>query len=125
MKVQINSDHTISENERMDTFFKTVIDDTLKYYSKYITRIEVHFSDENGNKEGINDKRCMIEARLEGKRPTIVTAYAETIADALNSVLEKTVATLKTDVGKMKDHHKPQKYTTLWLKQLLKMRQKS
>ncbi len=125
MKIQINSDHTISENERMDTFFKTLIRDSLKFYSEHITRIQVHFSDENGNKEGLNDKRCMIEARLEGKQPTVVTAQADTIEEALNSALEKMVALLKTELGRMKNHHKPQKYTTSWLQQLLKKWQKS
>jgi hypothetical protein len=111
MKIQINSDHTISENERMDTSFKTLIGDSLKYYSEHITRIEVHFSDENGNKDGLNDKRCMIEARLEGKQPTAVTAQADTIEEALNSGIEKMVALLKTELGKMNNHHKPQEYT--------------
>jgi len=125
MKIQINSNHTISENEKMDTLFKTLIENSLKYYSEHITRIEVHLSDENGNKNGLNDKRCLIEARLEGKKPTIVTAQADTIEESLNSALEKIVALLKTELGKMNNHHKPQKYTTLWMRQLLKMRQKS
>lgn len=30
-----------------------------------ITRIEVHFGDENGEKFGKNDKRCLLEARLQ------------------------------------------------------------
>ena len=112
MKIQINSDNTISENESMDNSFKTLIEDSLKYYSEHITRIEVHFSDENGNKDGLNDKRCMIEARLEGKQPTAVTAQEDTIEEALNSALEKMEALLKTELGRMKNHHKPQKYTT-------------
>jgi len=109
----------------MDSSFKTLIADSLKYYSKQITRIEVHFSDENGNKEGLNTKRCMIEARIEGKQPTAVTAQEDTIEEALNSALKKTAALLKTELGKMNNHHKPQKFTALWLKQLLKIRQKS
>jgi len=105
MTIQINSDHTISENERMDAYFKTVIADSLKLYSEHITRIEVHFSDENGNKEGLNDKRCMLEARIEGKQPSAVTAQADTIEEALNSAIEKMTALLKTELGRMKSHH--------------------
>ena len=111
MKIQINSNHTISENETMDNSFETLIEDSLKYYSDHITRIEVHFSDENGNKEGLGDKRCMIEARLEGNQPTAVTAKENTIEEALNSALEKMQALLKTELGRMKNH-KPQKHTT-------------
>jgi len=113
MTIQINSDHTISENEKMDAYFKTLIADSLKLYSEHITRLEVHFSDENGHKEGLNDKRCMIEARLEGKQPTAVTAKADTIEEALSSAIEKITALLKTEIGRMKNHHKPQKYSNL------------
>ncbi|CAN5347897.1 hypothetical protein BH10BAC1_BH10BAC1_03740 [soil metagenome] len=105
MIIQINSDHAISENERMDAYFKTVIADSLNHYSEHITRIEVHFSDENGNKEGLNDKRCMLEARPEGKQPVAVTSHANTIEDALNSAIEKMIASLKTSIGQMKNHH--------------------
>jgi len=109
----------------MDSSPKALIGDSLKYYSEHITRIEVHFSDENGNKDGLNDKRCMIEVRLEGKQPTAVTAQEDTIEEALNSALEKMVALLKTELGKITNNHKPQNITKLWLKKLLKMRQKS
>jgi len=58
----------------------------------------------------------MIEARLEGKQPTAVTAQEDTIEEALNSALEKIVVLLKIELGKMNNHLKPQKSTTLWLK---------
>lgn len=34
-----------------------------------ISRVEVHLSDEDGKKGGQNDKRCMMEARLDGRQP--------------------------------------------------------
>ena len=105
MIIQINTDHNISQNERMIAYFKTVIVDILKIYSEHITRIEVHFSDENGNKKGINDKKCLLEARLEGKQPMAVTSKANTIEEALNNALEKIEALLKTEMGQMKHHH--------------------
>jgi len=105
MIIQINTDHTISENERMINYFKTIIADSLKFYSENITRIEVHFSDENGNKGGSNDKRCLLEARIEGRQPTAVTAQANTSEEALNSAIKKMTASLKKTIGQMKNHH--------------------
>ena len=35
-------------------------------FSAHITRVEVHLGDENAGKRGSDDKRCMMEARLEG-----------------------------------------------------------
>lgn len=113
MIIQINTGHNISENEKMDDYFKSLIADSLKHYSEHITRIEVHFKDENGNKEGPKDKRCVLEARIEGMQPIAVTAEANTMADALNSAIEKMDASLKTIIGQMKNHHKPQKYSDL------------
>lgn len=104
MKIQINTGHNISENEKMDTYFKTLIADSLKNYSDNITRVEVHFSDENGDKEGIKDKKCILEIRMEGRQPSAVTAKAGTIEDALNNAIEKITALLKTVTGKMNNH---------------------
>lgn len=105
MTIQINTDKNFTENEKMIAYFKTVIADSLKHYSDHITRVEVHFSDENGSKEGTNDKKCLLEARVEGKQPTAVTAMANTAEEALNSAIEKMVNSLKTTIGQMKNHH--------------------
>lgn len=44
----------------------SLISEVLSRFSQQIKRVEVHFSDEDGNKGGINDKRCMVETRLAG-----------------------------------------------------------
>ena len=51
--------------------------------SDHITRVEVHLSDENGDKDGQNDMRCMMEARLEGRQPIAVTHQAATLDEAV------------------------------------------
>jgi len=104
MIIQINTDHNISENEKMDLYFKTLIADSLKNYSEHITRLEVHFSDQNGNKEGSKDKKCLLEARIEGRQPNVVTATASTIEEALNNAIDKMTALLKTAIEQMKSH---------------------
>jgi len=112
MKIQINTDHSIIESKNMENSFEALIENSLKFYSEHITRVEVHLSDENGNKEGLNDKRCMIEARIEGKQPTAVSAQENTIEEALNSALKKMKALLKTKLGRMNNHQKQEKYNT-------------
>jgi len=105
MKIQINTDRNISEDKRMDDYFKKSIEDSLKHFSEHITRIEVHFSDENANKQEPNDKRCLIEARLKGKQPTAVVGKGNTLESAFSSAIEKITALLKTATGHLKDHH--------------------
>ena len=60
-----------------------------------ITRVEVHFSDENGGKGGANDKRCVMEARLAGRKPIAVTDQADTFDEVIDGAAEKLKHALK------------------------------
>jgi len=104
MTVQINSDNNITGTEGLSSFVESTIVETLKRFDNYITRVEVHLNDVNGNKSGINDKRCMLEARLEGMQPVAVTAHGNTIQEALKSALGKLKSSLDTTLGKLQNH---------------------
>jgi hypothetical protein len=58
---------------------KATISDAFDRYSEHITRIEVKFSDENSDRDSENDKRCVLEARLKGLQPLVVTGHADTV----------------------------------------------
>ena len=73
MTIQFNTDNSISGNEEFRAPLVMSISEGLSGFSNLITRVEVHLSDENGPKDGLNDKRCMLEARLEGMQTTAVT----------------------------------------------------
>ena len=76
MQIQINTDHNIDGREALAAQVSGTIETALSRFSDHITRVEVHLSDENGGKNGLNDKRCMLEARLERHRPITVTDEA-------------------------------------------------
>ena len=50
-------------------FLSNEIKNELARFDEIVTRIEVHVSDENGNKSTPNDKKCVIEARVEKNNP--------------------------------------------------------
>jgi ribosome-associated translation inhibitor RaiA len=104
MKIQFNTDKTVSGEERQQDFFTSQISDELKRYQSEITRIEVHISDENGKKDGINDIRCLIEARLEGKKPIAVSCQADNVELAVSGSIEKLKTTLKTILERTASH---------------------
>jgi len=104
MIIQINSDNNITGTEGLSTFVESEVAETLKRFDDQITRIEVHLNDENGNKSGIHDKRCMLEARLEGMQPIAVTAHGNTIREALAGALDKLKSVLDTTLGKLRNH---------------------
>ncbi|MFT4778657.1 MAG: ribosome-associated translation inhibitor RaiA [Flavobacteriales bacterium] len=103
MKIQINTDKNISGNERLVAYINSTIEDDLARFSDNITRIEVHLSDENGSKGGQNDKRCMLEARLEKKNPIAVTSQADTIEKSVSDALDKMKSALETTFGQLKN----------------------
>jgi hypothetical protein len=74
MKIQINTDNHIPGRETLVAQAEATITSALGHLAKHVTRVEVHLSDENGEKIGGRDKRCMMEARLEGRQPSGILA---------------------------------------------------
>ncbi len=104
MTIQLNTDKNLSVHEAFGTKLDDLLSEELSRFSEHITRLEVHLSDENGNKNGINDKRCLLEARLEGRQPMAVTALANTYELAVNSAIDKLKASLDSKLGRMRNH---------------------
>ncbi len=104
MTIQINTDNNITGTEGLSDFVQSTIAEALKRFDEQITRVEVHLNDENSHKSGINDKRCMLEARLEGMQPIAVTAHGDTIQKALKEALGKLKSSLDTSLGRLQNH---------------------
>jgi ribosome-associated translation inhibitor RaiA len=104
MIIQINTDKNLSVHEEFKDQLNDLLSEELSRFSEHITRLEVHLSDENGSKEGINDKRCLLEARLEGRQPIAVTGLANTYELAVNSAIDKLTAALDTILGRLRNH---------------------
>jgi len=104
MTIQFNTDSNILGGEKLREPLIALISQELSRFSHQITRVEVHLSDENGPKEGQNDKRCLIEARLEGMKPIAVTNNANTHEQAIEGAVEKLKTTLDTILGRLRNH---------------------
>jgi len=104
MNIQFNTSNNINGSETMNTRLSNVIAEKLNRFSDYITRIEAHLSDSNGQKEGQNDKQCVLEARLEGLQPIAVTSNANTYDEAVTAAISKLKSSLDTTLGKLKSH---------------------
>lgn len=107
MHIQITPDHNIKGSFEFlaDTDnFEKIVQETLNHFKKYITKVEIHFTDENASKTGFEDKRCLIEARIRGLKPIIVTHHANNLLLALDGATEKLKHSLDHTFGKMKQH---------------------
>ncbi|TLP80149.1 HPF/RaiA family ribosome-associated protein [Maribacter sp. ACAM166] len=105
MKIQFNTDKTISGNEKDQHYFTSLIEEGLRNFESHITRIEVHLSDENGNKEGPNDIRCLLETRIEGRQPLAVSCQADTVELSVSGAIDKLTTSLETILGRMQNHN--------------------
>lgn len=105
MKIQINTDNNIEGREALAERAKSTVESTLGHLAEHITRVEVHLSDVNSDKGG-PDKRCMIEARLEGHQPIAVTDEADSIGQAIDGATEKIKSALDHTLGRLRDHRK-------------------
>jgi ribosome-associated translation inhibitor RaiA len=105
MQIQFNTDHNIEGRDKMAEYYSGVLERDLSRFSDQITRLEVHLSDENGHKNGPEDKRCMIEARLQGLKPTSVTHYAETLAQAISGATDKLKRSLGSTIDQIQERH--------------------
>ncbi|MCB5226307.1 HPF/RaiA family ribosome-associated protein [Alishewanella sp. 16-MA] len=106
MQVQINSDRHIQADERLAEFTRDTLNSKLSRFADHITRVEVHLSDENSSiKRDGHDKRCLLEARLEGVEPVAVTEHAATVGQAVTGAADKLQRKLASIVGKLRDKH--------------------
>ena len=104
MQIQINTDKNVEGNERLVAYFTSELKNELTRFDDKITRIEVHFGDENSAKFGKNDKRCLIEVRLAKLQPIAVTDHSESIEKAFYHALVKIKKILESTYEKMKAH---------------------
>jgi hypothetical protein len=65
-------------------------------------------SDENGSKGGQFDKRCMMEARLEGRSPVAVTDHAATLDKAVNDAAGKLGRMIESAVDRAAENKRHQ-----------------
>ena len=105
MQVIINSDNQVDLNEAAIQHWQEEVTTLLQRFSDWITRVEVHLTDENSNsKGGIDDIRCLLEARPAGKQPVSIEVRGATVEQALSEGIQ----TLKQRLGTMQDKARTQ-----------------
>ena len=102
MQVQIHTDHNIEGHETLTDRVSGVVEDALSGVSDRITHVDVHLSDRNSDrKDGNDNMRCMIEARLEGHQPLAVTHQAATLDQAVDGAAEKLTQRIEHTLGRL------------------------
>jgi ribosome-associated translation inhibitor RaiA len=103
MKVQVNTDKHIENSERLELFINDKMGHSLRRFEDKLTRLEVHLTDQNGEKSGSDDIQCRIEARPRGLQPVTVTARNANLDLAISDAIDKMKSALTTSFGKLKN----------------------
>ncbi len=102
MQIQINTDRHIESNERLIRETEASVRDALERFSAQVTRVEVHLSDENNDQRGgASDKRCLLEARVASLQPIAVKHEASTVQLAVDGAAEKLKRSLESTLGRL------------------------
>jgi len=89
MQIQVHTDANVQGSEQLAAEVRAAVNGALGHLADHVSRVEVHLGDENGKKGGADDKRCMIEARVEGRPPIAITHHAATVALAVDGAADR------------------------------------
>ncbi|MCB2021179.1 MAG: HPF/RaiA family ribosome-associated protein [Burkholderiaceae bacterium] len=103
MQIQVNTDKHIDGSEAVAAHVEAVLQRTLRHLRDHVTRVEVHLSDENAGKGGIDDMRCLLEARLQRLQPVAVAHQAGSLHQAIDGAADKLRAALEATLGRIAD----------------------
>jgi ribosome-associated translation inhibitor RaiA len=103
MQIQVNSNSSVAVDGELSQLVESTVNHALKRFEARITRVEVHLSDENDDKGGIRDKRCLMEARPAGHEPVAVTNQAASLEEALDGAVQKLKRLLDSLFGQAED----------------------
>jgi hypothetical protein len=104
MQVQVNTSNGIQNKEALERWADDFLNDSLARFRQEITRVEVQLTDENSGKKGAADKRCMLEARLNGHEPVAVNHHGESQDEAFRGATQKLLRALEHILGKLDRH---------------------
>jgi hypothetical protein len=95
MQIHVNTDRNIQGSAERTEYVRGEVEGALRRFGDWITRVEVHLSDENSSsKNAADDIRCVLEARPAGQQPVSVSHQAATVDQAVKGSARKLVRLL-------------------------------
>jgi ribosome-associated translation inhibitor RaiA len=104
MLVQVNAGNGVHVQEDVATRIEGNVKAALSRFAQDITRVEIHLSDENRDKGGDDDMRCLMEARVNGRPPIAVTNFAGDLPLAIDGATDKLEKAITHELGRLRDH---------------------
>jgi ribosome-associated translation inhibitor RaiA len=103
MQVQVVTDNHVNGSAGLIENVQAELTSSLERFGNQVTRVEVHLRDLNGPKKVGDDKQCLLEARLAGRKPVVVSHDAPTVRQALDGAIAKLERSLDKQLGKLSE----------------------
>jgi hypothetical protein len=101
MQVQVRTDNHVVESAKLTRQVEAVKENAISDFGDRVTRVEVYLSDENsGQKSAENDNRCVMQARLAGLQPIVVSHQGTFLDQAIDGATAKLENILKRMLGR-------------------------
>ncbi|AMO22021.1 HPF/RaiA family ribosome-associated protein [Ramlibacter solisilvae] len=110
MQIQVNTGNGIANKDALERWAAAYLNDTLGRFREELSRIEVQLTDDSRGKKG-DDRRCMLEARLNGHAPIAVNHNGESMDDAFRGATVKLIRALERTLGKLDRHEHRARHT--------------
>ena len=104
MEILVNTASHVPGGEDFAAHVRETVEKHLHHWAEKISRVEVHVTDENGEKSGQQDQRCVMEARPRGMQPLAVTHKAANRHLAVLGAAERLQHLVSNQLGKRQDH---------------------
>jgi len=102
--VQVHTDTNIESSPALTSQVEALVAAAIGRFGDRVSRVQVHLGDENSSrKEGRNDKRCMMEVRMDGRPPIAVVQQAATLDQAMTGAADKLERSIDTMLGRLND----------------------
>ena len=100
MQIDVSTDSHIDGREKLSRYVQGHVETALERFSSRITRVEVHLSDESGNKEGREDTKCVMEVRIGGRPPVAVKSLESSVDQAITAATHKLKHLVESTIGR-------------------------
>jgi ribosome-associated translation inhibitor RaiA len=102
MEINVNTDNTIDRHQGLDERVREAVESGIGRFEQ-VRRVDVHLSNQNGQKHADGDNYCMMEARVSGYEPVVVHAHAENLHLSISGASSKLKRALDSALGRLND----------------------
>jgi ribosome-associated translation inhibitor RaiA len=103
MEINVNTDNTIDRHQGLDERVREAVESSIGRFEEQVRRVDVHLSNQNGQKHADGDNYCMMEARVSGYEPVVVHAHAENLHLSISGAAGKLKRALDSALGRLND----------------------